>query len=108
MRHHACLPKAFWQDTVETSVHLYNRQPMHHHDWKTPIELFKGDDKKPDASYFRVFGCKAYVFIPPEQRVDKLSPKSEEMIFIGYEPNTKGWHFWSKTKHHVVDRKSVV
>ena len=24
------------------------------------------------------------------------------MIFIGYEPNTKGWHFWSKTKHHVV------
>ena len=34
MRHHACLPKAFWQDAVETSVHLYNRQPMCHHDWK--------------------------------------------------------------------------
>ena len=67
MRQHACLPKAFWQDAVETSVHLYNRQPMRRHDWKTPIELFKGDGKKPDASYFRVFGCKAYVFIPPEQ-----------------------------------------
>ena len=24
------------------------------------------------------------------------------MIFIGYEPNTKGWHFWSKTKYHIV------
>ena len=24
------------------------------------------------------------------------------MTFIGYEPNTKGWHFWSKTKHWVV------
>ena len=52
MHHHTYLPKAFWQDTIETSVHLYNRQPMHCHDWKTPIELFKGDGKKPDASYF--------------------------------------------------------
>ena len=63
----AYLPKAFWQDTVETSVHLYNRQPMHCHNWKTPIELFRRDGKKPDASYFQVFRCKAYVFIPPEQ-----------------------------------------
>ena len=102
MRHHACLSKAFWQDFIETSVHLYNRQPMCCYDWKTPIELFKGDRKKPDVSYFWVFGCKAYVFIPPEQWVDKLSPKSEEMIFIEYEPNTKGWCFWSKTKHQVV------
>ena len=53
-------------------------------------------------SYFQVLGCKAYVSIPLEQRVDKLSPKSEEMIFIGYKPNMKGWCFWSKTKHHVV------
>ena len=67
MCHRACLPKAFWQDAVETSVHLYNRQPMYHHDWKTLIELFKRDGKKPDVSYFQVFGCKAYVFIPPEQ-----------------------------------------
>ena len=88
--HHACLPKVFWQDAVETSVHLYNRQPMHCHDWKTPIELFKGDGKKPDASYCQVFGCKAYVFIPPEQQVHKLSPKSEEVIFIRYKRNTKG------------------
>ena len=24
------------------------------------------------------------------------------MIFTGYESNTKGWQFWSKTKHCVV------
>ena len=91
MCQHVCLPKAFWQDAVEIALHIYNRQPMHCHEWKTPIELFNG--KKPDASYFRVFECHAYVFIPPEQWPDKLSPKSEEMTFIGYEPNTKGWHF---------------
>ena len=42
------------------------------------------------------------MFISPEQWPDKLSPKSEEMTFIGYELNTKGWCFWSKTKHRVV------
>ena len=24
------------------------------------------------------------------------------MTFIGYEPNTKGWSFWFKTKHWVI------
>ena len=54
---------------------------MCHHDWKTPIEQFNGN--KPNVSYFRVFGTCAYVWISPEQQQDKLSPKSEEMIFIG-------------------------
>ena len=51
--------------------------------------------------YFRVFGTCAYVWIPPEQRQDKLSPKSEEMTFIGYEPNTKGYRFWLKERRRV-------
>ena len=65
MWQHAYLPKSFWQDAVETSLHIYNHQPMCHHIWKIPIEIFNGD--KPDISYFRVFGTHAYVFIPQEQ-----------------------------------------
>ena len=72
---------------------------MHCHEWRTPLELFKGD--KPDVSYFRVFGTLAYVWIHPDQQQDKLSPKSEEMIFIGYKPNTKGYCFWSQQQHRV-------
>ena len=94
MWQYACLLKSFWQDAVETSLHIYNCQPMCHHNWKTPIEIFNGD--KPDISYFRVFGTCAYVFIPQEQQHDKLSPKVEKMIFIGYESNTKGYRFWSQ------------
>jgi hypothetical protein len=67
---------------------------MRRHEWKTPIEQFNGD--QPDVSYFRVFGTRAYVWIPSNQRQDKLSPKSEEMIFIGYESNTKGYRFGLK------------
>ena len=65
MQQHACLPKSFWQDAIETSLHIYNRQPMRHYNWKMPIEIFNGD--KPDVSYFRVFETCAYVFIPQEQ-----------------------------------------
>ena len=72
---------------------------MQHHQWWTPIEIFNGD--KPDVSYFKVFGSHTYMFIPPEQRQDKLSPKAEEMVFIGYEPNTKGYRFWSTARHRV-------
>ena len=100
MHQHAYLSKVFCQNTVETTLYIYNRQSIHHHKWKTPIELFNG--KKPDASYFRVSGCCTYVFISPEQWPNELAPKSEEITFIGYKPNIKGWHFWSKTKHWVV------
>ena len=46
MRQHACLPPFFWQDAVETSLHINNRQP---------IQLWNGT--KPDLSYFWTFGC---------------------------------------------------
>ena len=65
IQQHACLPRSFWQDVVETALHIYNQQPMCRHLWKTPIEIFNGD--KPDVSYFRVFGLHTYVFISPEQ-----------------------------------------
>jgi len=72
---------------------------MHCHEWKTSIEQFSGD--KFDVFYFRIFGTHVYVFIPPEQQQNKLSPKSEEIVFIGYESNTKGYCFWSKEMRQV-------
>ena len=103
---YACLPWSFWQDACETTLHIYNRQPIHRHDWKTPIESFNGD--KPDVSYFRVFGTHTYVWIPPKQWQDKLSSKSEEMTFIDYEPNTKGYFFWSKERRRVFVSPNII
>ena len=71
-----------------------------------PIEIFNGD--KPDVSYFRVFGTHTYVFIPQEQQHDKLSPKAKEMIFIGYELNTKGYCFWSQQHRQVFISTNAV
>jgi transposase InsO family protein len=65
MHQHACLPPSFWQDAVETSLHIYNRQPMRRLNWSTPI--FKWNGEKPDVSYFKVFGSQAYVFVLKEK-----------------------------------------
>ena len=50
--------------------------------WVTPLE-FSGKDA-PDLSKLKVFGCGAYVFIHKDARKNKLSPKSELMVFLGY------------------------
>ncbi len=105
MRHEASCPPLWWEFSVETAVHLYNRTPLKRLQWKTPFELISG--KKPDVSYLRVFGCKAWVFISPEARKTKLSPKSEAMTFIGYELNSKSYRFMNNDNSLVISSQAT-
>ena len=87
MHQHACLPPSFWQDAVETALHIYNRQPMRRLNWSTLISKWNGDT--PDVLYFNVFGSQAYVLIPKEDRQNKLSAKAEEAILLGMKKESK-------------------
>ena len=91
MRFEACLPNSWWEFCVEHALYLYNRTPIKRLKWITPFEIIKGE--KPDLSNLKIFGCAAYVFLPPEVRKNKLSPKSELMIFLGFKPGMKGYRF---------------
>ena len=51
----------------------------------TPYELWFG--KKPKLSFLKVWGCDAYV---KKLQPDKLEPKSEKCVFIGYPKETVG------------------
>ena len=84
MRFDACIPQSWWEFSFEHAAHVYNRTPMKRLDWRTPYEILHGS--KPDISHLRVFGCGAYVFLPPEVRKNKLSPKSELMVYLGVGP----------------------
>ena len=70
---------------------LINVTPIKCADYKTLKELWSG--QKPNISHLRVFGCLAWVHILKKRR-HKLQPKSKAMIFIGYEPGSKGYQFW--------------
>src|ERR1700692_1621543 len=67
---------------------------------ETPYFYWK--KKKPNISYFHVFGCLAYVLIPKHKR-KALQPHSKKYIFVGYPDGTKAWRFWDP-----VDRKMII
>ena len=73
-------------------VHILNYQPLRRHRWKALITVW--DDIIPDVLYFRVFGCKAYIHMHKNARVNKLQVKAKVMISVGYELVTKGYQFW--------------
>jgi len=87
MRLEACLPQSWWEFAVSHAVHCYNRTPMSCLEWRTPYEIL--NNEIPDISHLRVFGCGAYVHIPEARRINKLSPKSELMIYLGRQAGMK-------------------
>jgi transposase InsO family protein len=64
--HGASLSLSFWEYAVDTAVHTYNRTPSRTIGWRTPHELWNAGHV-PDVSYFRIFGCKAFVHVPEDK-----------------------------------------
>ena len=86
-------------------MHTYNRTPTRTIGWRTPHELW-ADGHVPDVSYFRVFGCKAYVHTTEDKR-KKLDPRSVKMTLIGYEPGSKGYRLWNTNTRSIVLSRDV-
>ncbi|KAJ9546652.1 hypothetical protein OSB04_019195 [Centaurea solstitialis] len=63
---------------------------------KTPYELWKG--KKPKMSFLKIWGCEAYVKRPTSE---KLKPKSNKCIFVGYPRTTVGYYFYNPEENKV-------
>ena len=55
------LPKYFWAEVVDTTCYILNRVLIRPHPNKTPDKFWK--DRKPNISYFKVFGCKGFILI---------------------------------------------
>ena len=53
-------PEALWVEAINTTCYAYNRLFLQKFHGKTPYELLNG--KKPDISFFWVFGCKCYIY----------------------------------------------
>nr|GEX13896.1 integrase, catalytic region, zinc finger, CCHC-type, peptidase aspartic, catalytic [Tanacetum cinerariifolium] len=76
-----------WAEAVATTCYTKNRSLIHTRHNKTPYELVH--NKKPDLTFFRVFGALCY---PTNNNEDlgKLQPTAKIGIFIGYAPSRKG------------------
>ncbi|GJZ05435.1 integrase, catalytic region, zinc finger, CCHC-type containing protein [Tanacetum coccineum] len=74
-------PMFLWAEAVATSCYTQNRSLIHTRHNKTPYELVH--DKKPDLTFFRVFGALCYLTNDNED-LGKLQPTADIRIFVGY------------------------
>jgi hypothetical protein len=84
----------FWAEAINTSCYCINWLYLHRILKKTSYEFLTG--KKPNVSYFRVFGSKH--FIPIKRgRKSKFAPKAVEGFLLGYDSNTTAYRVFNKS-----------
>lgn len=98
------LAQNLWAEALVTVNYARNRTPVSAHG-KTPWEMFTG--QKPTVSHMRVFGCTAYIHVPKDKR-NKLDPVSAKGVFLGYEPNTKGYRILRERDGVIVVSRDVI
>nr|AAO37495.1 putative polyprotein [Oryza sativa Japonica Group]AAS01921.1 putative polyprotein [Oryza sativa Japonica Group] len=94
----------FWAEAVSTACHAINRLYLHKILKKTSYELLSG--KKPNVSYFRVFGSKCFI-LSKRPRLSKFSPKVDEGFLLGYDSNAHAYRVFNKTSDIVEVTRDV-
>jgi transposase InsO family protein len=87
-------PDRFWAEAINTACYSINRLYLHRILKKTSYELLTG--KKPNVSYFRVFGSKCFILIK-RGRSSKFAPKAVEGFLLGYDSNTRTYRVFNKS-----------
>ena len=96
------LPLSFWGYALETAAFTLNRVPSKSV-VKTPYEIWTG--KSHSLSFLKIWGCEAFV---KRLQSDKLTPKSDKCIFVGYPKETFGYYFYNRQEGKVFVARSGV
>ena len=99
------MSKSYWAKPVNTAVYLMNRSTTSGVHEITPHEKYFGN--KLDLSHVRLFSSLAYVHIPDEKR-QKLDPKSEKCIPVGFSLKQKGYKYYNPSTRKVRVSRDVV
>jgi hypothetical protein len=84
----------FWAEAINTACYAISRLYLHRILKKTSYELLTG--KKPNVSYFRVFGSKCFILVK-RGRKSKFAPKAVEGFLLGYDSNTRAYRVFNKS-----------
>nr|GFB03491.1 retrovirus-related Pol polyprotein from transposon TNT 1-94 [Tanacetum cinerariifolium] len=93
-------PMFLWAEAVATACYTQNRSLIHTHHQKTPYELVH--NKKPDLTFFRVFGALCYPTNDSED-LGNLQPTADTGIFVGYTPRRKGYQIYNKRTRRIME-----
>jgi len=92
------LAKTFWGEALNTVVHVLNLTPCVPLGNEVPNRIWS----KKDISYshLRVFGCKAFVHVPKDER-SKLDAKTRPSVFLGYGQDEFGYRLYDVTARKI-------
>ncbi|GKE29469.1 retrovirus-related pol polyprotein from transposon TNT 1-94 [Tanacetum coccineum] len=93
-------PMFLWAEDVATACYTQNRSLIHTFHNKTSYELVH--DKKPDLTFFRVFGALWYPTNDSED-LGKLQPMVDIGIFVSYAPSRKGYRIYNKRTRRIME-----
>src|SRR5215216_1546181 len=93
----------FWPEATDTACHIINRVYLQKFFKKTSYELLT--DKKPNVSYFKVFGAKCWIRDPHHN--SKFAPKAHEGFMLGYGKGSHTYRVFSTYHHKVVETVDV-
>jgi transposase InsO family protein len=82
----------FLAQAINTACDSINQLYLHQTLKKTSYELLTG--KKPNVSYFRVFGSKCFILIK-RGRNSKFAPKAVEGFLLGHDSNTRAYRVFT-------------
>ncbi|KAK8931081.1 hypothetical protein KSP39_PZI016518 [Platanthera zijinensis] len=100
------LPEIFWSEALLTTTHVINLSPSYPLDEDVLDRVWYGKD--PSYSHLRVFGCRAFVHIPKDERL-KLESKTRKCIFLGYGHNGElGYRFFDPVAKKLVRSRDAV
>jgi hypothetical protein len=95
----------FWVEAINTACYSIIRLFFYRILKKTLYELLTC--KKPNVSYFRVFGSKCFILIK-RGRSSKFAPKAVESFLLGYDSNTRAYIVFNKSTRLVEVSCDVV
>jgi transposase InsO family protein len=99
------IPRTFWPEAVNWTIHVLNRSPTFAVRNMTPEEAWSGC--KPSVEHFRIFGCVAHVHIPDSKRV-KLDDKSMKCILLGISDESKAYRLYNPISQAIVVSRDVI
>nr|GFA43390.1 hypothetical protein [Tanacetum cinerariifolium] len=88
-----------WAEAIATACYTQNRSLIYTRHNKSPYELVHA--KKPDLTFFRVFGALCYPTNDSED-LEILQPTTDIRIFVGYAPSRKGYRIYNKRTRRII------
>lgn len=99
------VPKEFWLEAVNWTVHLMNCSPTLAVKDQTPEDAWSGH--KPSMEHFKVFGCIGYVHISNQKRT-KFDDKSIKCMHLGLSSESKAYRMYNPATKKILISRDVV